>query len=55
MPVGDESILYIDGIPIDRIGNHQKKSKDKYFKFLGVKLHEHFDWSQHVDHVCSKI
>ena len=55
MPVGDESILYIDGIPIDRIGNHQKKSKDKYFKFLGVKLDEHLDWSQQLDHVCSKL
>lgn len=37
---------------IDRIGLN---CKDKYFKFVGVRLDEYLTWDYHIDHVSKKL
>jgi len=47
--------LEIGGRSLERIGNHQKDKKKRFFKFVGVKLDEYLDWTYQLDHVSSKL
>jgi hypothetical protein len=47
--------LEIGGGSLERIGNHQRDKKKRFFKFVGVKLDEYLDWTYQLDHVSSKL
>ena len=44
LKIGDENI--------DRIGDN---CKDKFFKFVGIRLDEHLTWTHQINHVHSKL
>ena len=48
----DEYNLQLNGKKIERIG---EDCKEKYFKFLGMRIDEFMTWKYHIDHVSSKI
>ena len=44
--------ILINGIPLNRIGNH---CADSSIKFLGISIDEHLSWQKHLSQVNSKI
>ena len=44
--------LHLNDKKIERIG---EDCKEKYFKFLGMRIDEFMTWKYHIDHVCSKV
>jgi len=53
MPFDDQSYsLKIGDEIIDRIGVN---CREKYFKFVGIRLDEFLKWDYQLDHICNKI
>ena len=44
--------LHIGQEKIERIGD---SCKDKFFKFVGIRLDEHLSWAHQIRHVHSKL
>ena len=44
--------LQIGNEKIERIGDN---CKDKFFKFVGIRLDEHLTWAHQINHVHSKL